>query len=84
MRVTLSAAAMFAFVSAVLAQTSGFDAIYTPTKDESVTAGSTYTVTWDYTSTYAGTISIQLLQGASSTTLQLGEVIASMFFPPLL
>ncbi|ROW00108.1 hypothetical protein VSDG_03604 [Cytospora chrysosperma] len=77
MRVTVSAATFLAWVSAVVAQTAGFDAVLTPTKDEVVTAGSTYTITWDYSSTYAGTVSIQILEGATPTTLQLGEVIAS-------
>lgn len=82
MRVTVSAATLLAWVSAVMAQTSGFDAVLTPTKDEVVPAGSTYTITWDYSSTYAGTISIQILEGATSTTLQLGDVIACKFFYP--
>ncbi|KKY38813.1 putative gpi anchored serine-threonine rich protein [Diaporthe ampelina] len=77
MRVTITAATLLAWVSAALAQTAGFDAITVPTKDESVPAGSTYTVKWDYSADYAGTISIQLLQGADSTTLQLGPVVAS-------
>lgn len=79
MRVTVSAATFLAWVSAVVAQTAGFDAVLTPTKDEVVTAGSTYTITWDYSSTYAGTVSIQILEGATPTTLQLGEVIACKF-----
>lgn len=78
MRVTISAATLLAWVSAALAQTAGFDAISLPAQDESVPAGSTYTVKWDYSATYAGTVSIQLLQGADPTTLQLGPVVASM------
>lgn len=74
---TISAATLLALVSAVSAQTAGFDAITKPTKDEAVAACSTYTVTWDYTTAYPGTVSIQLLEGASPTTLQLGAVIAS-------
>ncbi|KAG6360903.1 hypothetical protein INS49_011971 [Diaporthe citri] len=77
MRVTITAATLLAWVSAALAQTAGFDAITVPAKDESVPAGSTYTVKWDYSPTYAGTVSIQLLQGADPTTLQLGPVVAS-------
>ncbi|KAJ0117321.1 hypothetical protein N8I77_006691 [Diaporthe amygdali] len=77
MRVTITAATLLAWVSAALAQTAGFDAISLPAKDESVSAGSTYTVKWDYSATYAGTVSIQLLQGADATTLQLGPVVAS-------
>lgn len=77
MYATMSTAAFLALVSAVSAQTAGFDPITKPAKDEAVSACSTYTVTWDYTSAYPGTVSIQLLEGATSTTLQLGAVIAS-------
>lgn len=77
MQVTITAATLLAWVSAALAQTAGFDPITTPAKDESVAAGSTYTVKWDYSPNYAGTVSIQLLQGADPTTLQLGPVVAS-------
>ncbi|KAG8162455.1 hypothetical protein KVR01_008220 [Diaporthe batatas] len=77
MQVTITAATLLAWVSAALAQTAGFDPITTPAKDESVAAGSTYTVKWDYSADYAGTVSIQLLQGADPTTLQLGPVVAS-------
>ncbi|KAJ4412469.1 hypothetical protein N0V82_008788 [Gnomoniopsis sp. IMI 355080] len=77
MQFTISAATLLALVSAASAQTAGFDAITAPAKAEVVPACSTYKLTWDYVSTYAGTVSIQLLQGATSTTLQLGPVIAS-------
>lgn len=76
MRFVISAAGLMAFVSAVVAQTAGFDAITTPAKNEIVPAGSNYVIHWDYTSTYAGTVTIQLLQGATPSTLQLGAVIA--------
>lgn len=81
MQFTISAATLLAIVSAANAQTAGFDAITAPAKDEVVPACSSYTLTWDYVSTYAGTVSIQLLEGATSTTLQLGPVIASMYLP---
>jgi hypothetical protein len=77
MQFTITAATLLAWVSAALAQTSGFDPIILPAKDESVAAGSTYTVKWDYSADYAGTVSIQLLQGATPSTLQLGPVVAS-------
>lgn len=76
MQITLSVASFLALVSAAMAQTAGFDAITTPAKSEVVPAGSSYVINWDYVSTYAGTISIQLLEGADPTTLQLGPVIA--------
>lgn len=78
MQFTISAATLLAIVSAANAQTAGFDAITAPAKDEVVPACSSYKLTWDYVSTYAGTVSIQLLEGATPTTLQLGPVIASM------
>lgn len=76
MYATVSAATLLALLSAVSAQTAGFDAITKPAKDEAVAACGTYTVTWEYTDAYAGTVSIQLLEGATSGTLQLGAVIA--------
>lgn len=79
MQYTISAATFLALVSAARAQTAGFDAITAPAKAEVVPACSNYVLTWDYVSTYAGTVTIQLLEGATSTTLQLGPVIASMY-----
>lgn len=77
MQFTISAASFLALVSAAMAQTAGFDAITTPAKAEVVPAGSSYVINWDYVSTYAGTVTIQLLEGATSTTLQLGPILAS-------
>lgn len=79
MQFTISAATLLALVSAASAQTAGFDAITAPAKAEVVPACSSYKLTWDYVSTYAGTVTIQLLEGATSTTLQLGPVIASTY-----
>jgi hypothetical protein len=73
-----SALALLALASAVSAQTAGFDAITTPLTNEQVPACANYVVKWDYTSTYPSTISIQLLEGATPATLQLGPVLASM------
>lgn len=61
-----------------IAQTDGFDAITKPTKDENVSAGSDYNIVWDYDSSHAGTVYLSLLEGASSTTLQVGPNITSM------
>lgn len=71
MKFTISAAALLAFVSTALAQTAGFDVVRTPTKDEIVPAGKTYTVTWDAApADYdKDTVSIVLLAGASPATL---------------
>lgn len=79
MKVVISAATLLAMISAAQAQTPGFDAITTPAKDEAVSACADYTINWEYTDAYPGTVSIQLLQGATPTTLQLGPVLASKF-----
>jgi hypothetical protein len=78
MRFTI--AAVFAFASAVLAQstTDGFDVISKPTKDEKVPAGTTYSIVWDPIASYDGTVSISLLGGATPATLQNLGVIAGM------
>ncbi|KAF3762500.1 hypothetical protein M406DRAFT_107921 [Cryphonectria parasitica EP155] len=79
MKFTISAAALLAFVSSALAQaTEGFDAITSPTEDEVLTAGTTFTITWDPTAAYDDeTVSIILLQGATQGTLELGPTVAS-------
>ncbi|KAK2610816.1 hypothetical protein N8I77_004217 [Diaporthe amygdali] len=77
MQFTLYAATCLALVSRVFAQTEGFDAISAPTKDQTLAAGSSTTVTWDYNSKYAGAVTITLLQGATPETLQLGSAIAT-------
>lgn len=79
MYATISAATLLALVSAVSAQTAGFDAITKPLTNEAVPACATYTLTWDYTDAYPGTVSIQLLEGATPATLQLGAVLACKF-----
>lgn len=76
MQFSFYAATCLALVSRVFAQTEGFDAITAPTKDQTLTAGTTSTVTWDYNPQYAGTVTITLLQGATPETLQLGSAIA--------
>lgn len=77
MQFSFYAATCLALVSRVFAQTEGFDAISAPTKGQTLTAGATSTVTWEYKPEYAGTITITLLQGATPETLQLGSAIAS-------
>lgn len=81
MQYTISAATLLALVSAVQAQTAGFDAITKPSKDEVVSACANYVINWQYTAAYPGTVTIQLLHGATPGTLQLGDVIASKFRP---
>lgn len=76
MQFSFYAATCLALVSRVFAQTEGFDAITAPTKDQTLTAGTTSTVVWDFNAQYAGTVTITLLQGATPETLQLGSAIA--------
>ncbi|KAG8164592.1 hypothetical protein KVR01_004867 [Diaporthe batatas] len=77
MQFSIYAATCLALVSRAFAQTEGFDAITAPTKDQTLTAGTTSTVTWEYNPQYAGTVTITLLQGATPETLQLGSAIAT-------
>ncbi|KAG6003970.1 hypothetical protein E4U21_001550 [Claviceps maximensis] len=73
-----SAAAVLAFAASTLAQTQDFDAIYSPKKDEVVTAGSDLTLTWDAPAKYdSGTVSIELIGGATQNTQQHIANIAS-------
>ncbi|CAN8105208.1 unnamed protein product [Discula destructiva] len=76
MQYTVSAATFLALVSAVQAQVADFDPITKPLKDEAVPACSNYVIDWDYSTAYPGTVTLQLLQGATPSTLQLGAVIA--------
>ncbi|ROW10875.1 hypothetical protein VPNG_05289 [Cytospora leucostoma] len=77
MRFTTSVAACMALIGRAFTQTDGFDAIINPTEDEVLDAGSTYQITWDYNDQYPGPISISLLQGASSSTLEVAETLAT-------
>jgi len=69
MRFAVSAAALAAFISTVLAQTADFDPITKPVKDEDVPAGSTYDITWDLTPKYTGSVTLSLLGGKTPGTL---------------
>jgi hypothetical protein len=62
-------AAVAALASSVLAQTTGFDAITKPAKDETIAAGETYTVEWTPAAKYTGTVKLGLIGGASNLTL---------------
>lgn len=80
MRYSFISAAVLAFTSIVSAAvpTSGFDQITVPSKNiDTVKVGDVYTIQWVSTAAYPGTITISLMQGASNTTLQVGDVIAS-------
>lgn len=78
MRFTLSVPAFMALVASVLAQTPGFDPITVPTSNEIIAAGAPFTVQWDAPAQYAaGTITIELIGGATQATQQVLGTVAS-------
>ena len=77
MRYSFVSAAVLSLASTIFAQTAGFDAMTSPTQDQSVAAGSSLNIVWDagnYTAD-SDTITITLLQGADPSTLSKGQVI---------
>ncbi|KAG9257926.1 Ser-Thr-rich glycosyl-phosphatidyl-inositol-anchored membrane family-domain-containing protein [Emericellopsis atlantica] len=73
-----SASAVLAFAASVLAQTPGFDPIYTPGLNQEVPAGKTFEITWQATDPYKdANIKISLIGGASQGTQQPIKDIAS-------
>jgi hypothetical protein len=71
MRFFASASAILAFAASVIAQTPGFDPIFTPGLNEKVPAGETFEITWEATEPYKNAnIKISLIGGASQATLQ--------------
>lgn len=62
--------------ASVVAQTSGFDVITSPTEGEVATVGSTLNIIWT-DSVQTSPITITLLYGESQSTLQLGDAIAT-------
>ncbi|KAK2595507.1 hypothetical protein QQS21_006782 [Conoideocrella luteorostrata] len=75
-----SVAAVLAFAAFALAQdpSADFDPVFNPTMNEVITAGKPFTITWDAISKYAdGTISIELIGGATQSTQQHIDNIAS-------
>lgn len=85
MQFITSVTALVAFVCSALAQTEGFDAITSPTDGETLTAGQTYTITWDPTAAYNDeTVTIRLLQGASQGSLDFNPTsVVGMSSPAL-
>jgi hypothetical protein len=71
-----SITALFAFATAVMAQTEGFNVITKPVKGEQVPAGSTYEIVWQPSAAHPGEITIGLLGGASPQTLSVVDTIA--------
>lgn len=65
-----TAAAFLAFAASAFAQTSGFDAMTTPTEDTNVVAGDVYTINWQPGTYTTGTVTLSLLGGATPSTLQ--------------
>lgn len=76
MRFTLTTA-ILALASSVFAQTPGFDVISKPTKGDVVPAGSPYVITWQPSTNYTGTVTIDLLGGPDQAGLQALSAIAS-------
>ena len=74
MRFSFVYATVFAAAPSVLAQTSGFDAITTPSTNATETAGTSMDIVWEPAGV-TGNIKIQLLQGATPDTLQLGQIV---------
>lgn len=71
-----SITALFAFATAVMAQTEGFNVITKPVKGEQVPAGSTYEIVWQPSAAHPGEITIGLLGGSSPQTLSVVDTIA--------
>lgn len=81
MQFTMSAAAaILAMASSVLAQTAGFNPVFTPESGSVVPAGSVFEITWDAPAEYAdGTISISLIGGATQNTqVPLADIAAGI------
>lgn len=72
--------AVLAFAVSAYAQTAGFDALTSPTQDQTVAAGSTLDIIWEPTALYnKDTVTITLLQGTTPSTLSTGATVASKF-----
>ncbi|KAH8885087.1 hypothetical protein GQ53DRAFT_367194 [Thozetella sp. PMI_491] len=65
-----TAATVLAFAASALAQTLHFDAITKPGQSETIPAGSKYTIQWEPSTEYSGTVSLSVIGGASPQTLQ--------------
>lgn len=77
-----SIATVLAFAASAFAQAADFDPIYTPKANEVVPAGAPFTVTWEAPAKYLdGTITIELIGGATQNTQTKLSTIASKFVP---
>jgi hypothetical protein len=72
-----SIAAVLAFATTGLCQVAGFNVITNPEKGEQVPAGSTYQIVWQPSADQPGDITIGLMGGASPSTLDIIETIAT-------
>ncbi|KAL9484815.1 hypothetical protein ACSS6W_003604 [Trichoderma asperelloides] len=78
MRFTLSVPAFLALVSSTFAQTPDFDPVTVPSSNQIINAGAPFTIEWQAPAKYAaGTISIQLIGGATQGTQVPLDIIAS-------
>ncbi|KAL7950629.1 Ser-Thr-rich glycosyl-phosphatidyl-inositol-anchored membrane family domain-containing protein [Trichoderma barbatum] len=78
MRFTLTASAFLALVSSAFAQTADFDPVFVPTDNQIIPAGAPFTVQWDAPAKYAaGTVTIELIGGATQATQQVLGTIAT-------
>ncbi|KAI6783707.1 uncharacterized protein J7T54_001583 [Emericellopsis cladophorae] len=78
MRFFASASAVLAFVASAIAQTPGFNPIFTPGLNQEVPAGENFEITWQATEPYKNAnIKISLIGGASQGTQQPIQDIAS-------
>jgi len=77
MRSSFISAAVLAFASTIFATnpTPGFDPITLPFQDQNVPAGQPFDIVWSPSKDYTGTVTIQLLQGATIGTLSAGAII---------
>ncbi|KAL3423718.1 hypothetical protein PVAG01_05465 [Phlyctema vagabunda] len=76
MQFSFISATLLAIASLATAQTAGFDAITSPAEGTVAAAGSPLEIVWQ-PGDVTGPITITLLQGATPSTLQLGDVIAA-------
>ncbi|KAJ3543699.1 hypothetical protein NM208_g3437 [Fusarium decemcellulare] len=66
MNLTTIALCLFSLVAGSIAQTPGFDAVLTPTAWQQLSAGQTFTITWNAPAQYSGQrITISLIGGTS-------------------
>jgi hypothetical protein len=81
MRFTSAIFAAAALATSVFAQTDGFAPITAPTRDQDLTAGSTFTIQWQTgTTPTTEAFTISLLQGPTPGLLEVGSVIAGTLF----